>query len=174
MAKLNSPDGGAWVELTPVHTSRGRGAEADAVVCAVRFESYGEPVDGEVHIAREGLERMIDRLKAFAEKRAGMLQLRSDTREFELSLAARRSKWTQKINVTGLVGVPADAPDEAPEELRCSVGVTYRQHGGAGNVEHRCGLHCTFDTLAAFADAITAELAAAPRRTGRVEPDNAG
>lgn len=173
MAKLTSPDGGAWIELTPVHSSRGRGAGTDAVVCAVRFESYGEPIDGEVHVSKDGLERMIERLRTFAEKRAGMLQLRSDTRELEISLAARRSKWTQKINVTGLAGVPQQQPEETPEELRCSVGVTYRQHGGTGNVEHRCGLHCTFDALSEFATTLANELAAAPRRTGRVEPENA-
>ncbi|MBK8206336.1 MAG: hypothetical protein IPK87_05985 [Planctomycetes bacterium] len=170
MARLSSPDNASWFELTPVHTTRGGGA--DGVVCEVKFEAYGEPVNGELTISHDGLTRMVEKLLSFGEKRAGMMQLRSDTRELEISLAARRSKWTQKINVTGLAGVPnAEAePEGALEEVRASVGVTYRQHGGAGNVEHRCGMHCTFDALIGFAQAISAELAAAPRRTGRVEP----
>ncbi|MCB9934053.1 MAG: hypothetical protein H6840_00030 [Planctomycetes bacterium] len=180
MARILSADGGSFFELTPVHVSRGRGetGDADGVVCSVRFEAYGEPIEGEAQLTRGGLTRMIDKLKGFAEKRAGIMQLRSDTQEIEFSLAAKRSKWTQKLNVTGLAGVPRDetAEPKVAEELRVSFGVTYRQSNtAAGSIEHRCGMVCTFDAVAGFADALKFEFEAAPTRrgTGKVQPPGA-
>ncbi|MBZ0134842.1 MAG: hypothetical protein K8I27_00550 [Planctomycetes bacterium] len=180
MAKVESADGSSFFELSPVHVTRARGTtgDADGLVCTIRFESYGEPVEGEANLTRGGLTRMIDKLLGFTQKRAGMMQLRSDTNEVEISLAAKRSKWTQKINVTGLAGVPApDQPEpEASEELRVSFGATYRQsNAAAGAVEHRCGMVCTFDALAEFARALKTEFEAAPTRrgTGRVNPPGA-
>jgi hypothetical protein len=180
MARLESTDRGSFFELTPVHVTRSRGntGDADAVVCAIRFEAYGEPIDGEANLTRGGLTRMIDRLRAFAEKREGMMQLRSDTNEVEFSLAARRSKWTQKIRVTGLAGVPQESENEpgVQEELRVAFGATYRQSSGsAGAVEHRCGMVCSFDSLRTFADTLKTEFDAAPNRrgTGKVEPPGA-
>jgi hypothetical protein len=176
MARIESTDRGSFIELQPVHVTRGRG-DFDGVVCRVKFESYGEPVEGDVNISRGGLTRMMDKLKGFAEKRAGMMQLRSDAQELELSLAARRSKWTQKIRVTGLAGVPEQGGDvEGPEEVRASLGITWRQPGGAaGSVEHRSGMVCTFDALLKFAADMQAEFDAAPTRrgTGKVEPPSA-
>ena len=176
MARIESTDRASFFELQPVHVTRGRGdsTDLDAVVCRVKFESYGEPVEGDLNISRGGLARMVEKLRGFAEKRAGMMQLRSDTQDLELSLAARRSKWTQKIRVTGLAGVPEDIGQaDAPEEVRASFGVTWRQASRqGGSVEHRCGMVCTFDALAAFAGALQAEFDAAPTRrgTGKVEP----
>jgi hypothetical protein len=176
MARIESADHGSFIELQPVHVTRGRGDshDVDAVVCRVKFESYGEPVEGEVGISRASLARMIEKLNNFAEKRTGMMQLRSETQDLELSLAARRSKWTQKIRVTGLSGVPAGADKaDAPEEVRASFGITYRQSSAqGGSVEHRCGMVCTFDALAQFAGAMQGEFDAAPTRrsTGKVEP----
>lgn len=176
MARIESVDGGTYFELTPVQVSRGRGEAhgADGMVCAIRFEAYGEPVDGEANLTHGGLTRMIEKLQAFVEKRQGMMQLRSDTNEVEFSLAAKRSKWTQKINVTGLAGLPPEQQEcqEAADELRVSFGVTYRQNSGAaGSVEHRCGMHTTFDALGTFAAALKAEFEAAPtrRQTGKVD-----
>jgi hypothetical protein len=180
MARIESSDGSSFFELTPQHISRGRGAtgDEDGVACTVRFEAYGEPIDGEAQLTRGGLNRMVEKLKGFAEKRQGMMQLRSETQEIELSLAAKRSKWTQKIRVTGLAGVPKDeqAEDEVPEEVRVSFGATYRQSGGqGGSIEHRCGKICTFDALSAFAESLKAEFEAAPTRrgTGKVDPPGA-
>jgi hypothetical protein len=179
MATIESADKASFFELTPVHTTRGRGntADVDAVVCRVKFESYGEPVEGEISISRGGLARIIEKLQSFAEKRAGMMQLRTETQDLEFSLAARRSKWTQKIRVTGLAGVPADSTAaDGPEEVRASFGVTWRQTSQqGGSVEHRCGMVCTFDALTAFAGSVQSEFAAAPTRrgTGKVEPPRA-
>ena len=180
MARVESADGSSFFELTPVNVTRSRGdtGDTDTVICTVRFEAYGEPIDGEPNLTRGGLTRMIAKLQSFAQKRAGMMQLRSDTNEVEISLAAKRSKWTQKINVTGLAGVPKEEQQDAPvdEELRVSFGATYRQASGpAGAVEHRCGMVCTFDALAQFADTLKTEFEAAPTRrsTGRVEPPGA-
>jgi hypothetical protein len=179
MARIESADRGSFLELTPVHATRGRGntADVDAVVCRVKFESYGEPVEGEISISRGGLSRIIEKLKSFAEKRTGMMQLRTETQDLEFSLAARRSKWTEKIRVTGLAGVPADSGQgEGPEEVRASFGVTWRQTSQqGGSVEHRCGMVCTFDALSDFASALQSEFDAAPTRrgTGQVEPPRA-
>ena len=179
MAKVASFDGSSFVELTPRHISRGRGeaGDSDGIACTVSFESYGEPILGEAQLTRGGLNRMVEKLTSFARKRQGMMQLRSDTQEIDLSLAAKRSKWTQKINVTGLANVPAPAPEaEVADELRVSFGATYRQsHIKAGSIEHRCGLVCTFDELAAFAAALRAEFEAAPTRrgTGKIDPSGA-
>ena len=180
MARIESTDGQSFFELTPQHISRGRGAtgDEDGIGCVVHFESYGEPIQGEPQLTRGGLNRMVEKLKSFSEKRTGMMQLRSDTQEIELSLAAKRSKWTQKINVTGLAGVPKeDQPDsDVAEEIRVSFGATYRQSNAlGGSVEHRCGMVCTFDALAAFADALKAEYEAAPTRrgTGKIDPSGA-
>ncbi|MCB9893984.1 MAG: hypothetical protein H6839_06040 [Planctomycetes bacterium] len=180
MARIESTDGGSFFELTPQHITRGRGAtgDEDGVECVVRFESYGEPIIGEPHLTRGGLNRMVEKLKSFTVKRTGMMQLRSDTQEIELSLAAKRSKWTQKINVTGLAGVPKEdrAEPDVPEEVRVSFGATYRQSNAlGGSVEHRCGMVCTFDALSAFADALKSEFEAAPTRrgTGKIEPSGA-
>jgi hypothetical protein len=180
MARIESADRGSFIELQPVHVTRGRGDshDYDAVVCRVKFESYGEPVEGEVGISRASLARMIEKLSSFAEKRTGMMQLRSETQDLELSLAARRSKWTQKIRVTGLAGVPETGADQAdgPEEVRASFGITWRQSSQqGGSVEHRCGMVCTFDALAGFAGAMQGEFDAAPTRrsTGKVEPPSA-
>lgn len=180
MARILSADGSSFFELTPVRVSRGRGeaGEGDGVVCEVRFEAYGEPVEGEAQLTRGGLMRMIEKLKSFAEKRAGMMQLRSDAQEIELSLAAKRSKWTQKINVTGLAGVPRDDTQHADvaEELRVSFGATYRQSSAqAGSIEHRCGMVCTFDAVNGFADALKSEFETASTRrgTGRIQAPGA-
>jgi hypothetical protein len=177
MARIESADRGSYIELQPVHVTRGRGDshDVDAVVCRVKFESYGEPVEGDVNVSRGGLARMIEKLKGFADKRAGMMQLRSDTQDLELSLAARRSKWTQKIRVTGLAGVPEAGAQQqdGPDEVRASFGITWRQSSQqGGSVEHHCGMVCTFDALAAFAGAMQGEFDAAPTRrgTGKVEP----
>lgn len=180
MARILSTDGSSFFELTPVRVSRGRGeaGEGDGVVCEVRFEAYGEPIEGEAQLTRGGLTRMVEKLKGFAEKRAGMMQLRSDAQEIELSLAAKRSKWTQKINVTGLAGVPRDdaqQPDVA-EELRVAFGATYRQSNAqAGSIEHRCGMVCSFDAVAEFAQGLQTEFETATTRrsTGRVQPPGA-
>ncbi len=178
MAKLTSHDAQGGFELTPVRVTRGRGepSDADAAICVVRFESYGEPVEGEVHLTRAGMQRMIDRLKTFATKRSGMAQLRSETNDLEISLASKRSRWTQKIRVTGLSGVPKSGQtdlSDGEDDTRVSFGVQYRQAGREqGAVEYRCGLICTFDALAAFADTLAAEFAAAPSRgrdTGRLQ-----
>lgn len=180
MARVESADGSSFFELTPVHVTRSRGdtGDGDAVVCAIRFEAYGEPIDGEANLTRGGLTRMIGKIQNFADKRAGMMQLRSDTNEVEMSLAAKRSKWTQKINVTGLAGVPKEERNEEPaaEELRVAFGATYRQSNGpAGAVEHRCGMVCTFDALTQFAESLQSEFEAAPTRrsTGKVDPPGA-
>jgi hypothetical protein len=180
MARVESADGASFFELTPQHISRGRGqsGDDDGIICSVSFEAYGEPVQGEPQLTRGGLNRMVEKLKGFAEKRTGMMQLRSDTQEIEISLAAKRSKWTQRINVTGLAGVPKDDEQEpdAANEVRASFGATYRQSNAqGGSVEHRCGMVCTFDALNAFADALKAEFAAAPTRrgTGKIEPSGA-
>jgi len=176
MAKIESADRGTFFEFTPVHVARGRGdsSDMDAVTCTLRFESYGEPVEGEVTMSRASLARMVERLKGFAEKRTGMMQLRSETQDLEFSLSSKRSKWTQKIRVTGLAGVPNQEPEaDALEEVRASFGVTWRQSNAqGGSVEHRSGMVATFDALAAFAGAVAAEFQAAPTRrgTGKVEP----
>ena len=179
MARMESADGESFFDLTPVHVTRSRGdtGESDAVVCTISFEAYGEPIEGEANLTRGGLTRMIGKLQKFAEKRAGIMQLRSDTNEVEMSLAAKRSKWTQKIRVTGLAGVPAEdqtEPDVA-EELRVSFGATYRQSIGAGAVEHQCGMVCAFDALNRFAESLESEFEAAPTRrsTGKVDPPGA-
>ena len=175
MARIESADRASFIELEPVHVTRGRGDshDVDSVVCRLKFESYGAPVQGEVNISRASLARMIEKLAAFAAKREGMMQLRSETQELELSLAARRSKWTQKIRVTGLAGVPEGEQADGKEELRASFGITWRQTSQqGGSVEHRCGMVCTFDALGTFAGAMQAEFEAAPTRrsTGKVEP----
>lgn len=175
MARIESADRASFFELTPVHVTRGRGgsADVDALVCGIRFESYGEPVEGELAITRGGVARIIERLQSFAEKRAGMMQLRTETQDLELNLASRRSKWTQKIRVTGLAGVPEGGTEpDAHEEVRASFGIIWRQTSQqGGSVEHRCGMICTFDALTAFAAALQAEFEAAPTRrgTGKVE-----
>lgn len=180
MARIDSPDQGGFFELTPVHVTRARGAsgEADGIVCAVRFESYGEPIDGEANLTRGGLTRMIEKLAGFAAKQSGMMQLRSETQELEISLTAKRSKWTEKINVTGLAGVPREKQEEPQvgAETRASLGITYRQANAAGgNIEHRCGMVCNFDALQRFADTLKNEYEAAPTRrsTGKVDPPGA-
>lgn len=179
MAKVESADGASFFELTPVHATRSRGStgDSDAVICTISFEAYGEPISGEANLTRGGLTRMIGKLESFADKRAGMMQLRSDTNEVEISLAAKRSKWTQKINVTGLAGVPREDQTEGSvaEELRVAFGATYRQSSGSGAVEHRCGMVCSFDALREFAGQLKAEFEAAPTRrsTGRVGPPGA-
>lgn len=181
MAKLTSHDQAHGFELTPVRVGRGRGepSEGDAAICIVRFESYGEPVEGEVQLTRVGMQRMIDRLRTFAVKRSGMAQLRSETNELEISLASKRSRWTQKIRVTGLSGVPQTNPADTREaddveDTRVSFGVQYRQTvKGQGAVEYRCGLICSFDALAAFAEELATEFEKAPTRgrdTGRLQP----
>lgn len=180
MARIESADGSSFFELSPQHITRGRGesGDADGITCVVKFEAYGEPIEGQPQLTRGGLNRMVEKLKGFAEKRTGMMQLRSDTQEIELSLAAKRSKWTQKINVTGLAGVPREEQPEpdAANEVRVSFGATYRQSNAqGGSVEHRCGMVCTFDALDAFADALKAEFEAAPTRrgTGKIEQPGA-
>ena len=180
MARIESPDAASYFELAPVHVTRARGdsGENDGIVCGIRFESYGEPVNGEANLTRGGLTRMIARLRSFAEKQTGMMQLRAETGELEISLAAKRSKWTEKIRVTGLAGVPKEQQPE-PEvsaETRASLGITYRQsNASGGNVEHRCGMVCTFDVLAQFADKLEAEFASAPTRrsTGKIDSPEA-
>lgn len=176
MARLESIDRQHFFELTPVHVTRARGdsGEADEIACEVKFESYGEPVAGEASLTRGGLTRMIEKLKGFCEKRAGMMQLRSQTRDIEMTVAAKRSKWTQKLNVTGLAGVPSeDKEGDEESSVRVSFGVVYREAATAGGaVEHRSGMFCSFDELDTFARAVESEFAAAPTRrsTGRVEP----
>jgi hypothetical protein len=92
---------------------------------------------------------MVQRLEAFCDKRQGMIQLRDESQALELSLAAKRSRWTEKIKVTGLAGVPqSDIP--VAEELRVTVGIVLRQDTGTASVEQRGGLVSTFDALAAF------------------------
>jgi hypothetical protein len=176
MARLESIDKQNFFELTPVHVTRARGdsGDADEVVCEVKFESYGEPVEGEAALTRAGLTRMIEKLKKFCEKQTGMMQLRSQTQDIEMTLAAKRSKWTQKLRVTGLAGVPQEEQEQEEESsLRVSFGVAYREAGAAGGaVEHRAGMFCTFNDLSSFATGIEKEFEAAPtrRRTGQVQP----
>jgi len=180
MARIESPDADSYFELTPVHVTRARGdsGDADGIVCEVRFEAYGEPIEGEANLTRGGLTRMIGKLLSFAEKQSGMMQLRSETQDLEFSLASKRSKWTEKIRVTGLAGVPQEKQDE-PEvaaETRVSFGITFRQSSATGgNIEHRSGMVCTFDALKAFAETLKSEFDAAPTRrsTGKVDPPGA-
>ena len=81
MARIESPDAASYFELAPVHVTRARGdsGENDGIVCGIRFESYGEPINGEANLTRGGLTRMIARLRSFAEKQTGMMQLRAET-----------------------------------------------------------------------------------------------
>ncbi|MCA8946940.1 MAG: hypothetical protein KDB29_11985, partial [Planctomycetes bacterium] len=65
---------------------------------------------------------------------------------------------------------------EVSAETRASLGITYRQsNASGGNVEHRCGMVCTFDVLAQFADKLEAEFASAPTRrsTGKIDSPEA-
>jgi len=173
MARVTSPDGSSWFELTPVHVSRSRGAasKVDAVVSTVSFDSFGEPVSGELSIPRDSLERMLERLKSFCDKQTGMMQLRTDTQELELSLAAKRSKWTQKLRVSGM-NTEDETEPQVDEETRATLGVVFRQDTGQGGAaEHRCNMSCQFDALAEFTRNVIAELAESPRRreTGTIE-----
>ncbi|MBE7491522.1 MAG: hypothetical protein HS108_07190 [Planctomycetes bacterium] len=151
MAKLAAADQTTGLELVLAAPSRAGGklGDDDALPCRVCFESYGEPVEGTVSLTRAGLARMVQRLEAFCDKRQGMIQLRDESQALELSLAAKRSRWTEKIKVTGLAGVPqSDIP--VAEELRVTVGIVLRQDTGTASVEQRGGLVSTFDALAAF------------------------
>lgn len=152
MARLPSADGTSSLELCPAHASRPAGSlgEDDALPCRIAFESYGEPVEGTVSLSGAGLRRMLQRLESFCAKREGMIQLRDEAQSLELSLAAKRSRWTEKIRVTGLAGLPPSQDAPVPEELRVNVGVLLRQENATASVEQRGGLVTTFDALAAF------------------------
>ncbi|MBK9976046.1 MAG: hypothetical protein IPP14_14835 [Planctomycetes bacterium] len=168
MAKLVSFDAASSFELTPLHASRAAGdiADDDAVLCRVQFEAYGEPVEGRIQLTRGGIARLLQRLRMFCEKRSGMLQLRDETQSLELSLAAKRSRWTEKIRVTGLAGVPQAAQPEVADELRAGVGILLRQDNGTASVEHRGGLVAKFEDLLRFARELEAEASGAIEPTG--------
>ncbi len=168
MAKLVSFDAASSFELTPLHASRAAGdiADDDAVLCRVQFEAYGEPVEGRIQLTRGGIARLLQRLRMFCEKRSGMLQLRDETQSLELSLAAKRSRWTEKIRVTGLAGVPQAAQPEVADELRAGVGILLRQDNGTASVEHRGGLVAKFEDLLRFASELEAEASGAIEPTG--------
>lgn len=152
MARLASADGSAGFEFAPAAASRAAGsiAEDDVLPCRVAFESYGEPVEGTVALSRAGLRRMLARLRLFCDKQQGMVQLRDETQTLELSLAAKRSRWTEKIKVTALAGVPQPVDAAAAEELRVTLGVLLRQDNGTASVEQRGGLVSTFEALGKF------------------------
>lgn len=158
MARLAAADGTAGLELVPAQGSRAQGklGDEDALDCRVAFESYGEPIEGHVQLSRGGLRRMLQRLAVFCEKRQGMVQLRDESQMLELSLAAKRSRWTEKIKVTGLAGVPQPESPVA-DELRVTVGIVLRQDSATASVEQKGGVVSTFDALAAFVRDLTAE-----------------
>jgi len=158
MARLASSDGTPGLELSPAPISHAAGGlgDDDVLPCGVRFESYGEPIEGKVNLTRGGLRRMLGRLKVFCEKRQGMVQLRDETQSLELSLAAKRSRWTEKIKVTGLAGVPQPVA-EVSDELRVNVGILLRQDSETASVEQRGGQVSTFDALAKFVGDLATE-----------------
>lgn len=162
MARLVAADNASFLELVPVPTARGRD---ESLSLRVAFEAWGEPVEGVAAMTREGAARLVERIRQFCARQAGMLQLRNEEQTLELNLAAKRSKWTSKLRVTGLSNVPETADPNLPEETRVSLGITYRQegsHNGApASVEHRAGMVCTFEALDRFATELAAETTAA-------------
>lgn len=129
----------------------------DSINCRIAFEAYGEPVEGTVPLSAGGLRRMLQRLESFCTKREGMIQLRDEAQALELSLAAKRSRWTEKIRVTGLAGVPKEQDAPVADELRVNVGILLRQENATASVEQRAGLVTTFDALAGFVSDLARE-----------------
>ena len=171
MARLEAQDGSSFFELHP-ERARGGGetADQDEVSCLIRMEAFGEPIEGYATMTRAGLTHLIERLRVFTTRRTGMLQLRTETQTLELSLSAKRSKWTQRIRVTALKGLkPDDDADKVGgDELRVSFGVLFRhpveREGAHVTVESRAGLVCSFDSLDTFAGELEEESRKVKRR----------
>jgi len=134
--------------------------------CGVALQ-WAEYTDlGETELSLSGLQRLSRKSLSFAKKGQGMMQFRSHDQRLQITLSAKRSKWTTRLRKDFDTQVDSDANNPEMAAKRLYVDIVMRHEkaksGGTGMVRRELTFSTSYAELNEFALGLARECGRVP------------